>query len=244
VPLPAWIREAAPHLYYLLYRSPAPFDPPAVDQCAIPAIDSAMPAEARDQRLRAANASVIKLNHVVHHAALGHHVQNWYAARAASRVGRYAATDGASRIAMLCGGTMAEGWACYATDLMAETGFLTPLELVAEEHSRLRQLARAIVDIELHQGTMSFDAAVAFYAGQVGMAEGAARAEACKNAMFPGGAIMYWLGTSGIHGLRSEMQRALGPRFSPRRFHDRLLSYGAIPVPLVAELMTRDEPAS
>jgi hypothetical protein len=244
VPLPAWIREAAPHLYYLLYRSPPPFDLPAVHRCTIPAIDSAMPAEARDQRLRVSNASVIKLNHVVHHGSLGHHVQNWYAARAASRVGRYAATDGASRIAMLCGGTMAEGWACYATDLMAETGFLTRLELVAEEHSRLRQLARAIVDIELHQGTMSFEAAVAFYAGQVGMAEGAARAEVCKNSMFPGGAIMYWLGTSGIHGLRADLRRAIGPRFSPRRFHDRLLSYGAIPVPLVAELMARDELAS
>ena len=243
-PMPTWIREAAPHLYYLLYRSPPPFDPPAVHRCTIPPIDSAMPVEARDQRLRVSNASVIKLNHVVHHAALGHHVQNWYAGRAASRVGRYAATDGASRIAMLCGGTLAEGWACYASDLMAETGFLTPLELVAQEHSRLRQLARAVVDIELHQGTMSFEAAVEFYTGQVGMAESAARAEACKNSMFPGGAIMYWLGTSGIHQLRSDLRRARGPRYAPRWFHDRLLSYGAIPVPLIAESMARDETTS
>ena len=31
---------------------------------------------------------------------------------------------------MFLGGTMAEGWACYATDLMAECGFLTPEELL------------------------------------------------------------------------------------------------------------------
>ena len=58
----------------------------------------------------------IKLNHVVHHGAIGHHVQNWHAYhRARSRVGKIAAVDCASRIGMFCGGTMAEGWACYAT---------------------------------------------------------------------------------------------------------------------------------
>ena len=56
---------------------------------------------------------------------------------------------------------MAEGWACYACDLMEELGFLTPLERVAQQHTRVRLLARAIVDIELHHGTMTFDDAVA-----------------------------------------------------------------------------------
>ena len=47
---------------------------------------------------------------------------------------------------------MAEGWACYATDLMEELGFLTPLERSPQQHTRVRMLARAIVDIELHAG--------------------------------------------------------------------------------------------
>ena len=38
--------------------------------------------------------------------------------------------DTASRIAMVCAGTMAEGWACYATDLVAEAGGLTKTELL------------------------------------------------------------------------------------------------------------------
>ena len=38
----------------------------------------------QERRLRATNHSVIKLNHIVHHAAIGHHVQNWYSARSAS----------------------------------------------------------------------------------------------------------------------------------------------------------------
>jgi uncharacterized protein (DUF885 family) len=149
-----------------------------------------------------------------------------------------AAVDCASRIGMFCGGTMAEGWACYATDLMEELGFLTPLERVSEQHTRVRMLGRAIVDIEFHQGTMSFTEAMAFYSERVGMSADAARAETVKNSMFPCTAIMYWLGTQGIHDLRAEMKRREGSRFSLRRFHGELLGYGSIPVPLITRMMT------
>jgi uncharacterized protein (DUF885 family) len=165
-------------------------------------------------------------------------VQNYYAYAGASAIGRVAAVDCASRIAMFQGGTMAEGWACYATQLMDELGFLTPLERVAEQHSRVRFLARAIVDIELHQGTMAFKDAIRFYTDNLGMSGDAARGEAVKNSMFPCTAIMYWLGTQGILDLRAEMQRREGARFSLRRFHGELLGYGSIPVPLVARMMT------
>jgi hypothetical protein len=237
VPFPAWTADAAPYLYYLYYRSPAPFDPYTTYDYVVPPLP-ADPAEA-DQHLHVWNHSTVKLNHVVHHGAIGHHVQNWFAYnQQRSRVGKVAAVDCANRIGMFCGGTMAEGWACYATDLMEELGFLTPLERVSQQHTRVRMLARAIVDIELHQGTMSFTEAVAFYAERVGMSAEAARGEAVKNSMFPCTAIMYWLGTRGIHDLRAEMKRREGPRFSLQRFHGELLGYGSIPVPLITRMMT------
>jgi hypothetical protein len=237
VPFPEWTADAAPYLYYLYYRSPAPFDAYTTYDYVVPPLPSE-PAAA-EQHLRVWNNSTIKLNHVVHHGAIGHHVQNWFAYnQQRSRVGKVAAVDCANRIGMFCGGTMAEGWACYATDLMEELGFLTPLESVSQQHTRVRMLARAIVDIELHQGTMSFAEAVAFYTDRVGMSADGARAEAVKNSMFPCTAIMYWLGTQGIHDLRAEMQRREGPRFSLRRFHGELLGYGSIPVPLISRMMT------
>jgi len=116
-----------------------------------------MPTREQARRLRATNDSVIKLNHVIHHGGLGHHVQNWYAYRAASRTGQIAAVDCASRIALFCGGTMAEGWACYATDLMEEIGFLSPLERYAQVHARMRMAARALVDIDLHRGAITLE---------------------------------------------------------------------------------------
>ena len=239
VPIPSWAQEFAPQLYWLFYRSPAPFDPYTVHDYLVTPIDGTMPVEEQEQKLRAWNHSTITLNHVVHHGAVGHHVQNWHARhRATSRVGRIAATDCASRIAMFLGGSMAEGWACYATQLMEELGMLTPLEQLSEQHTRVRMLARAIVDIRLHLGLCTFDEAVQYYCDVVGMPVEVATAETTKNSMFPCTAIMYWLGTGRILALRARLQEQRGTDFSMLEFHDELLSRGAIPVPLVATLMT------
>ena len=238
VPIPLHTRGAAPFLYYLHYRSPAPFDQLPVHDYQVTPIDAALDTAEQRRRLRATNDSVIKLNHVVHHGGIGHHVQNYYAYRGASSIGRVAAVDCASRIGMFQGGTMAEGWACYATDLMDEHGFLTPEESVAQQHTRARLLARAVVDIGLHEGSLSFEDAAAIYRDRVGMTDEAARAETCKNSMFPGTAVMYWLGTDGLHELRRERERVDGAAFSLQRFHDRLLSFGSIPVPLVSRVWT------
>ncbi len=236
-PVPEAFRACAPYLYFLPYRSPAPFDASAVYDYLVPPIEPGYAAEEQAARLRATNHSVIKLNHVVHHGALGHHIQNYNAYHGASRVGQIAAVDCASRIAMFCGGTMAEGWACYATDVMGEVGFYTPLEALAQLHSSLRQAARAVVDPNLHLGRFTFDDAVAFYTQRVGMPADAARAEVVKNSMFPGAAMMYLVGTDAIHALRQNLAAREGSAFSLRRFHDAFLSYGSIPVALIAQAM-------
>ena len=239
---PAWTRAAAPYLYYLPYRSPAPLasisERPPVHVHELAPADASVPEPLRAARRRAMTRSQIKLNHVVHHAAIGHHVQNWYAARSAARVGRIAAVDGASRIALLAGGSLAEGWACYATDLMDELGFCSPDERVAEQHTRVRLLARLIADIELHRGAWTLARTVAFYMDEVGMAPEAARGEAVKNAMFPATASMYWIGLEGLHALRSSQEKVLGADFSRHDFHQQVLGYGSIPVPMITELMT------
>ena len=245
VPQPAWAREAAPYLYFLAYRSPAPYDASPVVDYLVPPVETTMPPEEQTRRLRATNDSVIKQNHVIHHGGLGHHVQNWYARRAASRTGQVAAVDCASRIALFCGGTMAEGWACYATDLMEEIGFLTPLERYAQVHARMRMAARALVDVDLHRGVISLEAAAALYARRIGLSPEAARAEAVKNSMFPGTALMYMMGTDALHRLRRDL--AFGSTaFDLRRFHDRVLAHGSVPVALVAGAMRREHtrPAS
>ena len=134
---------------------------------------------------------------------------------------------------------MAEGWACYATDLMNEFGVLTPLEQYAERGSRVRMCARAVVDVRLHQGRFSLDQAAAYYEQHAGMGREAASREAVKNSMVPGAALIYLMGTDGIHKLRKERASRQGNDFTLRTFHDEFLSYGSIPVSLISADMKR-----
>lgn len=243
VPQPAWAREAAPYLYFLFYRAPAAFHRPPVHRYLVTPIEPSLPEPEQLRRLQATNDSVIKLNHVVHHGGVGHHVQNWNAYHGPSQIGRVAAVDCASRIAMFCGGTMAEGWACYATQLMAEHGFLTPLEELGETHGDLRMAARAVVDVRLHRGEMTLEEATRFYAEHTAMSMAAAQGEAVKNSMFPGAALMYLIGRDAILDLRRDLQRQLGSRFNLKQFHDRFLSFGSIPVALAADIMRQEAAA-
>jgi hypothetical protein len=242
VPFPLHTREAAPHLYYLHYRSPAPFDPFGTFEYVVPPIED-LPADKVEATLRIMNHSTMMLNHVVHHGAIGHHVQNHHAYKGASRIGRVAAVDAANRIAMFSGGSLAEGWACYVCDLMEEVGFLKPLERIAQQHTRVRIAARAVADLSIHTGKMTVPQAAWLYEDRAHMTQAAAKGESVRNSMFPGTAAMYWLGTQGLHRLRAEVQAREGAAFSLRRFHDRVLSYGAVPVALISRLMLEGDAA-
>ncbi|MCB0125882.1 MAG: DUF885 family protein, partial [Caldilineaceae bacterium] len=238
-PRPTWARAAAPYLYFLFYRAPAMQQRPPVHHYLLVPIADLSPTE-QEQLLRGTNDSVIKRNHVVHHGGVGHHVQNWHAYRAASQIGRMAAIDTASRIAMFCGGTMAEGWSCYTTRLMGEAGFLTALEAYGEHQSRMRMCARAIVDVRLHRGEFTLAEAADYYVKHAGMSAAAAQGEAVKNSMFPGAALMYLMGTDTVVQLREELRARQGEHFDLAAFHDQFLSYGSIPVTLIREAMLKD----
>lgn len=237
IPVPASDREASQGLYYLPYRCPAPFGRTEIHRYLVPPLPPASDPVGREERLRAVNNSAIALNHVIHHGGLGHHVQNWHAFRARSRLGQVGGVDCASRIAIFAAGTLVEGWACYATDLMDEIGFLTPLQSLAEAQGRLRMAARAVADVALHTGAMSLAEVAGFYEREAGMTPAASRGEAVKNSMFPGAAMMYLVGTNAIHALRRQLAARDGSGFSLRAFHDRFLSYGALPVSLIAKDM-------
>ena len=60
--------------------------------------------------------------------------------------------------------------------------------------------------------------------------------------MFPGTALMYMVGTDVLHRLRRDLA-SRSAAFDLRRFHDRVLAHGSVPVALVAAAM-RGEYAS
>ncbi len=234
IPRYSWANECASALYFLFYRAPAAFNRPIVHEyLAFPLPENATDAE-MEAFLRSNNDEVIKNNHVVHHGGIGHHVQNWNAYHQTnSFVGQFAACDGASRLAFPSSATMAEGWAVYATRLVSEFGFLTPLERYAEMQSHRRMAARSVVDVKLHTGEFTLEQAAAYYQEHAAMPGGAALGEAVKNSMFPCGAMIYLYGCDTIVSFREAVRKHQGSAFRYKQFHDDFLSFGSVPVSLV-----------
>ncbi|WP_309572173.1 DUF885 family protein, partial [Deinococcus sp.] len=222
--LPGWA-EGTGDLYFLFYRSPAPLRPGdgSVYWVTPPGADGAA-------YLRANNCSFIKLVHAVHHGSIGHHTHNARARGADSVLARVAGTDCASGIALLGAGTMVEGWACYAEDLLAEVpDFYTPAEELLLLQFERRNAASCMVDLRLHLGEWSLDEARAFYRDRAHFAPARIWAETTRNAMFPASRVMYWLGTETIKALRRELN------LDPHTFHDALLAHGHAPATVIAD---------
>jgi hypothetical protein len=244
VPMPTWARRAAPDLSWRLYRSPPPLDLPVTDRYHVPLPDEAADGATREHFAKAWNGVAIRLQHVLHHGGLGRHNAYRHAAQAPSRIGRLAAVDGASRIAMLVGGSMVEGWAAYAVEMMEEAGILSPDEILAAQRERVQIMVRAVVDLELHTGWLSYDRAVQFHHEVALVPVAAARAEVTRCSMFPGTGMMRWFGLRELWRARHAAESSLRDRFDARTFHDSVLGCGAIPVPLVTRLMEASRQAS
>ncbi len=219
-PQPDWARSAASDLYFLSYRSPPAHAPGSGSvYWTAPALQSIV---------------AIKQTHAVHHGSIGHHTQNARARRADSRLARLAGTDCASGIALLSAGTMVEGWACYATELLAEIdGFYTPAEELALIQGDRRNAACVLADINLHTGKWTLEEMRAFYRDEVGFPAPRIWGETTRNSIFPATRLMYFLGTEQIKTLRREIGG------SARDFHDSLLACGHVPIAWAADEMRR-----
>jgi hypothetical protein len=225
---PEW-RDVAGALYFLPYRSPPAFAAGNGSPYWI-----APPRDDAAGYLRA-NATInVKLIHAVHHGSIGHHTQNAAARAAESRLARVAGTDCALGIAFLSAGTMVEGWACYAQDLIDEApGFYSDVERLFLLQQQRRNAASVLVDIRLHTGEWSPAQAGAFYRDRASFAPARVAGEVTRNVMLPGTRLMYWIGTEQILGLRRSWTG------DTRAFHDTLIGYGHVPVAWAGDEMAR-----
>lgn len=101
--------------------------------------------------------------------------------------------------------------------------------------SLLRQregLVFAQLDLDLHRGRVDADEALARLAG-LGQEGAIADARIAQISRAPGDALAGVLGWLLLEAARREQEAAQGDGFSEREFHDRLLSQGSVPLPLV-----------
>lgn len=165
-----------------------------------------------------------------HETIPGHHLQAALALEGGgSRLGAYAGNAG-----------FVEGWALYAERLADEMGlFSGDLYRFGLLSSEAFRAARLVVDSGLAVHGWSRQRAIDYLVENAGIEPGMAAAEVDRYAARPGQATSYLLGAIEIRGLREEAERALGPRFDVRAFHDAVLEGGAIPLPMLRERVAR-----
>ena len=150
-----------------------------------------------------------------------------------------------------------EGWALYGEELMSEPaanhkyGFYSPGEYLYELQGQLLRAVRIRVDVGLHTGRMTFDDAIDYFTEHVLFTPGArtrAATDPAAKAAFdsatraiyryskwPTQAITYNLGKNAIVELREACKARAGSSFSAKKFHERFMSQGQIPVAFVRD---------
>lgn len=157
----------------------------------------------------------------------GHHVQIMYQMHNPSKLRRLVSTP-----------MFTEGWGLYNEQLFEETGFFP------DERIHLRQLqlrlwrnARVIYDVGMQTGRMTREQAIHLMVDRVGFLPWAAEAEVDSALARPGYFIGYFMAMSEILKMRDEYRAKMGPRFTLKDFHQKLLEIGSMPPALVREAL-------
>lgn len=164
----------------------------------------------------------------IHEAYPGHYVQLEYANRMPSLIRR-----------VLGSGVYIEGWAVYTEQTMLDQGYgdgdlalrLTQLKFY------LRAVANAMLDHRLHCTDLTDDEALKFLTQGAFQSEGEARLKIIRAKQTSCQLSTYFVGRMAMYRLRQQIQRDLGDEFRLDRYHEAVLSLGAVPVKYLPRLV-------
>jgi uncharacterized protein (DUF885 family) len=142
------------------------------------------------------------------------------------------------------GYAFAEGWAHYGEEMMWDAGLGNgdPETHVGQLSNALLRDCRFLSAIGMHTGRMTQEQSRQMFREQCFQDEGNARQQAARGTYDPA-YLNYTMGKLMIRRLREDWTRSRGGRSAWKAFHDRFLSYGGPPIPLVRREMM-DEPAA
>jgi uncharacterized protein (DUF885 family) len=132
----------------------------------------------------------------------------------------------------------AEGWALYAESLGPELGLYNePSQYFGRLNSELFRAARLVIDVGLHRKNWSREQAMKFMRETTGASEAGATLEIDRYIAWPAQALSYKVGQLKISAIRVKAEKALGPKFDIRAFHDEMLKDGAMQLDLLERKM-------
>lgn len=127
-----------------------------------------------------------------------------------------------------------EGWALYAEKLAREAGFYKdPYNDYGRLSGDLLRADRLVLDTGVHALHWTRQQMIDFFHAHPAEDEPSMQAETDRYIAWPGQALGYKLGQLKFLELRQRAEKALGPAFDIRAFHDQMLSGGAMPLELL-----------
>ncbi|MEP6504305.1 MAG: DUF885 domain-containing protein [Betaproteobacteria bacterium] len=131
-----------------------------------------------------------------------------------------------------------EGWALYAEGLGAELGLYTdPYARYGRLRAEAWRAGRLVVDTAIHALGWTRAQAIDYLVDNAGLAREDATAEVDRYYVWPGQALGYKLGELKILELRQKARAELGDRFDLRAFHQEVLDHGALPLPVLEQII-------
>lgn len=127
-----------------------------------------------------------------------------------------------------------EGWALYCEKLGIEMGmYQTPYDRFGMLSYQMWRAARLVIDTGIHSKGWTRAQAIAFLKDNSALSEHEIETEVDRYIGWPGQALSYYLGELQIVKERARAEKALGPKFDIRAFHDMVLSLGSVPLPVL-----------
>ncbi|MCI0440945.1 MAG: DUF885 domain-containing protein [Chloroflexi bacterium] len=222
----AQVAEAPPYRRWNLASIdiPGPYEKPLPGTYYIAPPDPAW-SEAERQAYVPSEAYLLFIT--AHEVWPGHFLQHLHAHRAGSKFGQ-----------LFNGYAFAEGWAHYAEEMIWEAGLNggDAKTRIGQLLGALKRNVRYLSAIGLHTRGMSLEESERMFRELAYQDPGNARQQAARGTFDPA-YLSYTLGKLMIRKLREEWTASRGGRKAWGAFHDKLLSFGGPPIPLIREAM-------
>lgn len=207
-------------------NAPGPYDATANTYYNVSPLDSYTDEQA-ESYLREYNHWILQVLNI-HEAIPGHYTQLMHSNKSPSKIK-----------SIFGNGAMIEGWAVYAERMMLESGYGNnePELWLMYSKWNLRVVMNTILDYSVQVLDMQEQVALDMLMNEAFQERTEAEGKWRRATVSQVQLTSYFTGYSEIYAFREELKQKMGDRFDLRTFHNKFLSYGSAPVPVIRSSM-------